>query len=131
MQELVAGLLRAMGYKTRVSPLGPDRGTDIVASPDGFGFQFPRIIVEVRHRKGTMGAADLRSFLGGLRQNDNGLYMSTGGFTREARYEADRSNQNLTLMDADELGNAILEHYDRLDSETRSLLPMKKIFWPI
>ena len=25
MQELVAGILRAMGYKTRVSAVGPDR----------------------------------------------------------------------------------------------------------
>jgi len=39
MQELVAGLLRSMEYKTRVSPAGPDRGRDIIASPDGFGFQ--------------------------------------------------------------------------------------------
>jgi restriction system protein len=81
MQELVAGLLRAMGYKTRISPAGPDRGRDIIASPDGFGFQPPRIIVEVKHRKGSMGAPEVRSFVGGLRQNDNGLYVSTGGFS--------------------------------------------------
>ena len=131
MQELVAGVLRAMGYKTRVSPAGPDRGRDIIASPDGFGFQPPRIVVEVKHRKGTMGAPEVRSFVGGLRQHDNGLYVSTGGFTREARYEADRTNQNLTLMDADDLGKAIVEHYDRMDSETRTLLPLKKIYWPV
>jgi restriction system protein len=47
MQELVAGLLRSMGYKTRVSPSGPDRGKDIVAAPDGLGFESPRIVVEV------------------------------------------------------------------------------------
>ena len=131
MQELVAGLLRAMGYKTRVSPAGPDRGRDIIASPDGFGFQQPRIVIEVKHRKGSMGAPEVRSFVGGLRQNDNGLYVSTGGFTREARYEADRSNQNLTLIDADDLGKAIVEHYDRMDSETRALLPLRKIYWPV
>lgn len=131
MQELVAGLLRAMGYKTRVSPAGPDQGRDIVASPDGFGFQPPRIIVEVKHRKGAMGAQEVRSFVGGLRQHDNGLYVSTGGFSREAKYEANRTNQNLTLMNADDLGKAILEHYDRMDSESKALLPLKKIYWPV
>ena len=50
MQELVAGVLRAMGYKTRVSRQGSDRGKDIVASPDGLGLEQPRIIVEVKHR---------------------------------------------------------------------------------
>ena len=131
MQELVAGLLRAMGYKTRVSPAGPDRGRDIIASPDVFGFQDPRILVEVKHRKGQMGAPQVRSFAGGLRPNDNGLYVSTGGFSREARYEADRANMNLTLMDSDDLGNAIVEHYDQMDLETRTLLPLKKIYWPV
>ena len=131
MQELVAGLLRAMGYKTRVSRAGPDRGRDIIASPDGFGFQNPRILVEVKHRKGAMGAPEIRSFLGGLRPNDNGLYVSTGGFTKDAGYEADRSNQNLTLMNAEALGEAIVEHYDRMDAESRALLPLKKIYWPV
>lgn len=131
MQELVAGVLRAMGYKTRISKAGPDRGRDIIASPDGFGFQPPRIVVEVKHRRGTMGAPEVRSFVGGLRQHDNGLYVSTGGFTREAKYEADRTNQNLTLMDADDLGKAIVEHYDRMDSEAQALLPLKKIYWPV
>jgi restriction system protein len=72
MQELVAGLLRAMGYKTRISPPGPDCGKDIIAFPDALGFVSPRIVTEVKHRKGTMGAPDVRAFAGGLRNHDNG-----------------------------------------------------------
>lgn len=30
MQKFVAGILRGMGYKTRISPEGPDRGRDIL-----------------------------------------------------------------------------------------------------
>ena len=70
MQNLVAGLLRAMGYKTRVSSAGPDRGKDIIASPDGFGFESPRIVVEVKHRAGRMGSQEIRSFLGGRHPGD-------------------------------------------------------------
>ncbi len=131
MQELVAGLLRAMGYRTRVSAAGPDRGRDIVASPDGFGFQQPRILVEVKHRKGTMGAQEIRSFTGGLRQHDSGLYVSTGGFTKEAKYEAERSNHPLALMDLADLSSAIWEHYEQMDAQTRALLPMRRIYWPL
>ena len=29
-------------------------------------------------------------------------------------------------MDADDLGKAIVEHYDRMDSDTRALLPLRK-----
>lgn len=131
MQELVAGLLRAMGYKTRVSPSGSERGKDIVASPDGFGFESPRIIVEVKHRTGsTMGSQEIRSFLGGRHKDDKGLYVSTGGFSKEARYEAERANIPLTLMDLDDLVAAILEHYERMDADSQRLVPLRKIYWP-
>ncbi len=130
MQELVAGLLRAMGYKTRVSPSGPDRGKDIVASPDGFGFESPRIVVEVKHRGQTMGSQEIRSFLGGRHPEDKGLYVSTGGFTKDAYYEAERASIPITLMTLDDLVDALLEHYENLDIESKQLLPLKKIYWP-
>ncbi len=49
-QQLVAGLLRAMGFRTKVSPPGPDGGGDIRAFPDAFGFEAPRIRVQVKQR---------------------------------------------------------------------------------
>lgn len=131
MQILVAGLLRAMGYKTRISPSGPDRGKDIVASPDGFGFESPRIVVEVKHRTGsTMGSQEIRSFLGGRHKDDKGLYVSTGGFSKDARYEAERASIPLMLMDLDDLVMALLEHYEKMDIDTQRLVPLRKLYWP-
>lgn len=129
-QDLVAGLLRAMGYKTRVSPPGADRGIDIIASPDGFGFEPPRIVVECKHRKGAMGSQEIRSFLGGRHKDDKGLYVSSGGFTKEAKYEAERANIPITLMDMDDLVKAVIEHYENMDTETRLLLPLVRVYWP-
>jgi restriction system protein len=131
MQELVAGILRAMGYKTRISPRGADRGKDIVASPDGLGLENPKIVTEVKHRQGTMGSQDIRSFLGGLRASDKGLYASTGGFTKDAKYEAERANIPITLVDSDILVELIIQYYDSFDNETKTLVPLKKIYWPI
>lgn len=130
MQELVAGILRAMSYKTRVSPRGADRGRDIVASPDGLGLEQPRIVVEVKHREGAIGAPEIRSFIGGLRSTDRGLYVSTGGFKKEARYEADRANPPVTLLDLDELVSLLIEHYDAADAKTKALVPLVPIYWP-
>ena len=39
------------GYKVKISEPDPDRGVDVMASPDGFGFESPRIMVEVKHRE--------------------------------------------------------------------------------
>lgn len=130
MQELVAGLLRAMGYKTQVSPAGPDRGKDIVASPDGFGFETPRIVVEVKHRSGQMGSKELRSFLGGRHKDDRGLFVSTGGFSRDAYYEAERASIPLTLWSLDNLVRALVEYYDKTDAETKRMIPLKRMYWP-
>lgn len=131
MQQLVAGLLRAMGYKTRVSPAGADRGKDIVASPDGLGLSNPRIVVEVKHRPGSqMGSPEIRSFLGGRHKDDKGLYVSTGGFSKDARYEADRASIPLTLMDLDDLVEAILDYYEQMDPDAKQLIPLRKVYWP-
>jgi restriction system protein len=131
MQELVAGILRAMGYRTRISPPGSDLGKDIVASPDGLGLEQPRIVVEVKHRpKQQITSPDIRSYLGGRHKNDRGLYVSTGGFSKDAKYEGDRASIPVTLMDIDDLVEVVIEYYEKLDLETRSLLPLTKIYWP-
>lgn len=132
MERLVAALLRAMGYKTDMTARGSDRGSDIFASPDGFGFEQPRIVVEVKHRKDTkITAEQLRGFLGGRHKDDRGLYVSTGGFSKDARYEADRASIPLKLMTLDDLARAVVENYAGFDSEGRSILPLRELYWPV
>ena len=99
MQDLVAGILRSMGYKTLVSQKGADRGKDIIASPDGLGLEDPKIIVQVKHREGPSNRDSIASFIGGLR-NEKGLYVSTGGFTKDAKYEAERAQNPLKFIDS-------------------------------
>lgn len=130
MELLVAGVLRSMGYKTSMTRKGADGGKDIIASPDGLGLESPRIVVEVKHRKGSMGAPALRSFIGGLRNTDSGLFVSTGGFTREAEYEADRALMPVKLLDLDQFAHLLVDNYEAADLETRAILPLVRIYWP-
>jgi restriction system protein len=131
LQDLIAGILRAMGYKTLVSAKGMDRGKDILASPDGLGLESPRIKVEVKHRGQKIGAEQLRSFISTLRSGERGVYVSTSGFTKDGKYEGDRSANPLTLIDNEMIADLIIEHYDKFDPETRALVPLKKIYWPV
>ncbi len=133
-ERLVAGVMRAMGYKTRLTDKGPDMGSDIIASPDGLEMVEPIIKVEVKHRKTSkdkVGAPDLRNFIGGLRPPTKGIYVSTTGFSKDAKIEADRSNFQVTLVDLDRLVELIMEYYESLDQETKALVPLRKIYWPI
>ena len=121
-----------MGYRARVTPKGPDRGVDVLASPDGLGFEDPRIKVEVKQKAKTPSTSqDVRSFVGGLRAGDKGLYVSTGGFSKDARYEADRSNVPVTLITLDDLATLVVTHYEAFDIDGRVLLPLTKIYWPV
>jgi restriction system protein len=132
MQDLVAALLRAMGYRTSISARGPDRGRDILATPDGFGFKPPRIIVEVKHRPNqTMGAPEVRAMPVGRQTDDRGLFVSTGGFSREAYYEAEHGKVPITLMTLDDLTRAIIDAYPQFDDDGRALLPLRRLYWPV
>jgi restriction system protein len=131
LELLVAAVLRAMGYKARVTPKGPDRGVDVIASPDGLGLEEPRIKAEVKHRKNQMGAQDVRSFLGGLRHGDRALYVSTGGFSKDAGYEADRSNIPITLLTLDDLASLVVTHYENFDMDGKVLIPLTRLYWPV
>lgn len=130
MEYLVAGVLRSMGYKTSMTSRGSDGGRDIIASPDGLGLESPRIVVEVKHRKEAISAPMLRSFIGGLRSTDSGLYVSTGGFTKEAIYEADRALMPIKLLNLDQFVRLIVDNYDNADMDTRAILPLVRIYWP-
>lgn len=130
MEELTAGLLRAMGYHARVTAKGADGGRDVVASPDALGLESPHIVAEVKHRKGPMGALAVRSFIGGLCSTDRGLYVSTGGFSNGPRIEAERVTIPVRLMDLDSYVRLCIESCDDMDEDARAIPPLVRIWWP-
>jgi restriction system protein len=132
-QNLVAGLLRAMGYHVSwVSPPGPDRGIDIIAHIDPLGIQGPRIKVQVKRRSDKTTIDGVRSLLALLGEGDAGLFISTGGFTREAEDEARRHEERrVMLVDLKRLFDLWVEHYDRIPEVQRRLLPIRPIYYVI
>ncbi|MGH7589182.1 MAG: restriction endonuclease, partial [Gemmatimonadota bacterium] len=66
-QELVSGLLIAMGYHVSwVAPPGPDGGTDIIAHLDALGIEGPRIKVQVKRQQNAMRVSEIRAFMATL-----------------------------------------------------------------
>jgi len=77
-----------------------------------------------------MGSAEVLAILGGLRQGDCGLYVSTGGFTNEAEYEPERAAFPATLIDLDMLASLLDQYYESIDSFGRAVIPLTRILWP-
>jgi restriction system protein len=128
-QEVVADLLRAMDYHVSwVSPPGKDRGVDIIAYTDPLGASVPRIKVQVKHRDQAVATDGLRSFLATLGADDIGIFVSSGGFTSDARDEArTQERRKVTLLDLENLFDLWVEHYDKLSQEARQRFPLKPI----
>ena len=77
-----------------------------------------------------MSSQQIRSFICGRHKDTRGLYVSNSGFSKDARYEADRSTIPLTLWTLDDLVRALVENYEQVDIETKVLVPLKKTYLP-
>lgn len=128
-QDLVADLLRAMGYHVSwVSPPGKDGGLDVLAWPDALGTRLPRIKVQVKRQQQAVNVDGLRSFMALLRGDDVGLFVCTGGFTKDAETEArTQETRRITLIGLDKLFDLWVEHYDQLTDQARRRLPLRPI----
>lgn len=127
--DFVAHLLGAMGYRTRVSPEGPDGGVDIVAHKDELGFEPPIIKVQVKSNEGSIGDPVVSALYGKVSNGEFGLLVTLGAFTSAARNFA-RGRGNLRLIDGTESVQLVLQHYERFDSRYKGLLPLKRVYVP-
>jgi restriction system protein len=130
-QEVVAGLLLGMGYFVEwVSPPGPDQGIDIVAHTDPLGVKGPRIKAQVKRRSDRVPVDGVRGFMALLGDSDVGLFVCTGGFTKEAEYEARRQEKRrIMLVDLKRLFDLWTDHYDRVPETQRRLLPLRPVYY--
>ena len=131
LEQLVAALLRGMGYYTPiVASGGPDGGVDVVAYRDPLGATSPRLKVQVKHRIQSMQKStepDLQSLNGLLTEGEIGVFVATAGFTADARKFARQTNKHLEMIDMDRLIDLWREHYDALSDEDKALLPLRRI----
>jgi restriction system protein len=72
----------------------------------------------------------LKSFLANLGDHDVGLYVSTGGFTKDAEeFARGQERRQITLIDLDRLVELWIEHLDKLDELARRRLPLTPIYF--
>ncbi len=130
-QELVASLLRIMGYYIGwIAPPGKDGGVDIVAFSDPLGTRPPRIKVQVKRQEGKVNVDGLRSFMAVLAHDDVGIFVNAGGFTKDAEDEARMQQaRRVTLIDLERFVDLWIEHYDKLDATGKRRLQLQPIYF--
>jgi restriction system protein len=124
-QQLVAGLLRGMGYYVNwISKRGKDQGIDIIALTDPLGTKGPRVKVQVKRERNKTKATTLRAFYSVLHEGDIGVFVTLGGFTSDAETEARNESRRIRLIDATEFFRLWARHYDDIPEEDRRRLPI-------
>lgn len=130
-QELVGALLQAMGYsKPIIAAPGADGGTDVLAYIDPLGARTPHIRVQVKHRDQSATREEVAALRGIIRADrEIGLFVSSGGFTRDARREAGSGSVHIELVDLDRFLELWLEHYANIPEAKRAMLRLEPIYF--
>ena len=127
LEKFVADLLRAMGYRTTVSPQGGDSGIDITAYKDELP---PRILVQVKSQDSDIKETTIQSLKGAMREGDYGLFVTLSNYTKNAQKYLD-STPIIRGINGTELVELILKYYEDLSEKYRKMIPLKMVYIPV
>ena len=127
LEDFVANLLQAMGYRTILSSHGGDSGIDITAYKDELP---PRIVVQVKSQDGDIKESTIQSLKGAMREGDYGLFVTLSNYTKNAQKYLDNT-PIIRGINGTELVDLILKYYDRLNVKYRKMIPLKMVYIPV
>lgn len=127
LEEFVADLLNAMGYRTTISQHGGDSGIDITAYKDELP---PRILVQVKSQDSDIKETTIQSLKGAMREGDYGLFVTLSNYTRNAQNYLNNT-PIIRGINGKELVDLILKYYDSLSEKYRKMIPLKMVYIPV
>ena len=127
LEQFVADLLQAMGYRTIVSPHGGDSGIDITAYKDELP---PRILVQVKSQDSDIKETTIQSLKGAMREGDYGLFVTLSNYTKKAQKYLENT-PIIRGINGTELVDLILKYYDDLSEKYRRMIPLKMVYIPV
>ena len=127
LEEFVADLLQAMGYRTTVSPHGGDSGIDITAYKDELP---PRILVQVKSQDSDIKETTIQSLKGAMREGDYGLFVTLSNYTKKAQKYLE-STPIIRGINGTELVDLILKYYDDMSEKYRKMIPLRMVYIPV
>lgn len=127
LEEFIANLLQAMGYRTKISPQGGDSGIDITAYKDELP---PRILVQVKSQDSDIKETTIQSLKGAMTEGDYGLFVTLSHYTKKAQEYLDKT-PIIKGINGPELVDLILKYYDYLDEKYKDMIPLKMVYIPV
>ena len=114
-ERAVLDVLHAMGYgrsRRDLQQVGgsSDGGIDGIISLDRLGFE--KVYMQAKRWQSNVGRPEIQGFFGALsgRRASKGVFITTAGFTREAREFAASVDHALVLINGRELASLMIEY---------------------
>lgn len=126
-ENVVSALLNAMGYKTKNSSKGGDRGKDIIVYRDELP---PRIVVQVKSQDGEVKEEIVQSLKGALNDGDYGLFVTLSDFTKNAK-DFLLKQSRIKSINGSEFVDLILKYYDEMPDEFKEVIRLRKVYMPV
>ena len=128
-QDLVAALLRAMGYYTPfVAPKGKDGGVDIIAYSHPLGASGERLKVQVKHYgPDNPVSVDTVRQISAVAKGDTPIVVTSGRFAETAKTEA--RVYNVRLIDGVEFEELWISYYGQMKEEDKALMPIEPVYF--
>lgn len=128
-QDMVAALLRSMGYYTPfIAPKGKDGGIDIIAYSDPLGATKPILKVQVKHYSldNPVSVQVIREIVA-VSKGDMPIVVTSGRFAEQAKVEARQSN--VRLIDGYEFTELWIKYFDKMTEEDKELMPIEPLYF--
>jgi restriction system protein len=94
------------------------------------GARTPHIRVQVKHRDQPAGREEIAALRGIIRaEREIGVFVSSGGFTREAEREADKGAVHIELLDLDRFLELWVQHYEKIPEAKRAKLRLQPVYF--
>ena len=127
LENVVADLLNAMGYRTKLSKHGGDSGRDIIAYKDELP---PRIVVQVKSQDGNITESTIQSLKGAMDEGDYGLFVTLSDYTQNAKKYLEK-HSIIKSLNGSEFVDLILKYYDDMSDKFKDTIKLKKVYIPI
>ena len=130
-EQLVVDLMLKMGYggsrreAGKATQLSADGGIDGVIHEDRLGLD--SLYLQAKRWEGTVGRPEIQKFAGALQGEGahKGVFITTSGYSKEARLYADRVNSRIVLIDGQQLAQLMIDF--GLGVSTRQVYEIKQI----
>ena len=126
-ESFVADFLGAVGFEAQAIGKSGDGGIDVVGTLNAQGLAQVLLRVQVKRTKSSVGNDAVLKTRGALAVDEQGAIITLGGFTAQARREAEcEGKKTIVLVEGEAFVEMVLDNWTKLRPATQALVGVRE-----